>query len=124
MKLKNVLIVSRDLERSIRFYKTLFGLQVVLQQEGNVILTEGLVLQDASVWTEAINREIIWHNQASLLYFEESDMDKFQQRLIQYEETEGALEFLSPLQQTPDGQQILRFYDPDGNLIEVRSKMK
>lgn len=44
LKLKNVLIVSRELERSIRFYKTLFGLQVVLQQEGNVILTEGLVL--------------------------------------------------------------------------------
>ena len=47
MKLKNVLIVVNDMERSIRFYKELFGLQVILDQDGNVIMTEGLVLQDA-----------------------------------------------------------------------------
>lgn len=51
-------------------------------------------------------------------------MDGFQRRLIQYEETEGALEFLLPLKQMSDGQQILRFYDPDGNLIDMRSKIK
>lgn len=124
MKLKNVLIVSKNLERSIRFYKTLFGLQVVLRQEGNVILTEGLVLQEASVWAEAIGREIIWHNHAALLYFEESDIDGFQQRLLQYEEAEGALEILLPLKQIADGQRIMRFFDPDGNLIEVRSKIE
>ena len=32
MKLKNVLIVVNDMERSIRFYKELFGLQVILDQ--------------------------------------------------------------------------------------------
>ena len=39
MKLKNVLIVVNDMERSIRFYKELFGLQVILDQDGNVIMT-------------------------------------------------------------------------------------
>ena len=43
--LKNVLIVVDDIEKSIEFYKDLFGLQVILQNEGNVILSEGLVLQ-------------------------------------------------------------------------------
>ena len=47
--LKNVLIVVDDIEKSIEFYKDLFGLQVILQNEGNVILSEGLVLQDADV---------------------------------------------------------------------------
>ena len=32
MRLKNVLIVVNDMERSIRFYKELFGLQVILDQ--------------------------------------------------------------------------------------------
>ena len=45
--LKNVLIVVDDIEKSIEFYKDLFGLQVILKNEGNVILSEGLVLQDA-----------------------------------------------------------------------------
>ena len=38
--LKNVLIVVDDIEKSIEFYKDLFGLQVVLKNEGNVILSE------------------------------------------------------------------------------------
>lgn len=34
MKLKNVLIVVSDIERSIRFYRDIFGLQVLLDQDG------------------------------------------------------------------------------------------
>ncbi len=48
--LKNVLIVVDDIEKSIEFYRDLFGLQVILKNEGNVILSEGLVLQDADIW--------------------------------------------------------------------------
>lgn len=46
MKLKNVLIVVKDIEKSKQFYHDLLGLDVVLDNGGNVILTEGLVLQD------------------------------------------------------------------------------
>ena len=45
MKLKNVLIVVKDIERSRQFYHDLFGLELVLDNDGNMILTEGLVLQ-------------------------------------------------------------------------------
>ena len=44
MKLKNVLIVVNDMERSIRFYKELFGLQVILDQDGNVQLSMSMSL--------------------------------------------------------------------------------
>lgn len=49
MKLKNILIVVNDIQESICFYKEIFGLDIITKQEGNVILTEGLVLQDAKV---------------------------------------------------------------------------
>ena len=39
MKLKNVLLVVSDLERSIKFYKTLFGLEPIRNLGKNVILT-------------------------------------------------------------------------------------
>ena len=50
MKLRNVLIVVSDIEESINFYRDLFRLQVVLNNDGNVIMTEGLVLQDKNIW--------------------------------------------------------------------------
>lgn len=43
MKLKNILIVVKDIEKSKQFYHDLFGLNVLLDNDGNVILTEGLV---------------------------------------------------------------------------------
>ena len=52
MSLKNVLIIVDDIEESIKFYEELFGLRVVTRLEGNVIMSEGLVLQDADVWYE------------------------------------------------------------------------
>ena len=45
MKLKNILIVVDDIERSKQFYHDLFGLDMVLDNDGNMILTEGLVLR-------------------------------------------------------------------------------
>ena len=48
--LKNVLIVVDDIEKSIEFYKDLFGLQVILQNEGNVNFTKGMVLMKAVLW--------------------------------------------------------------------------
>lgn len=44
MKLKNILIVVKDIEKAKQFYHDLFGLDVVLNQDGNVILTEGLIV--------------------------------------------------------------------------------
>ena len=46
MRLRNILIVVEDIEKSKKFYHDLFGLDVILDNEGNVILTEGLVLQE------------------------------------------------------------------------------
>lgn len=40
MKLKNILIVVKDIEKSKRFYHDLFGLDMVRNNDGNVILTD------------------------------------------------------------------------------------
>lgn len=69
MKLKNVLIVVNDIEKSIAFYRDLFGLQVVVDNDGNVIMTEGLVLQDAKIWQQFTEKEVVQKNNATELYF-------------------------------------------------------
>ena len=52
MKLRNVLIVVKDIEKSKQFYHDLFGLDMVLDNDGNMILTEGLVLQEEKIWRD------------------------------------------------------------------------
>lgn len=65
-----------------KIYKDIFGLEVILDNEGNVILTGGLVLQDATIWAEFIENLVIPHNNASELYFEENNIEEFAQNLM------------------------------------------
>ena len=105
MRLKNVLIAVNDMDKAIRFYKEIFGLQVILNQDGNVILSEGL-----------LEKDLIPKNNMSELYFEEPDVEAFVGRL---EKSDFEIEFVSRLLIHSWGQKVVRFYDPDGNLIEV-----
>lgn len=120
MRLKNILIVVKDIERSKKFYHDLFGLNTVLDNDGNVILTEGLVLQDEKIWKGFLNKEVIPKNHACELYFEEPDIEAFAEKL---EKLYPDIVYVNRLMTQSFGQQMIRFYDLDGNLIEVRTPM-
>ena len=120
MKLKNVLIVVKDIEKSRKFYHDLFGLDLVLDNEGNMILTEGLVLQDEKIWKRFLDRDIVPKSNSCELYFEEQDIEAFIEKLeILY----PTIEYVNPLMTHNWGQRVVRFYDLDGNLIEVGTPM-
>lgn len=121
MKLKNVLIVVNDMQRAIAFYRELFGLEVLLDNDGNVIMTEGLVLQDAKIWQSFIGRELVPRNNTCELYFEERDIEGFVKKLENYGEP---IEYVNKLMTHSWGQKVVRFYDLDGNLIEVGTPMQ
>ena len=116
MRLRNVLIAVNDMDRAIRFYKEIFGLQVILDQDGNVIMSEGLVLQDAKIWQQFLDKELIPKNNMTELYFEETDIGGFVKKL---EDSDFEIEYVNELMEHSWGQKVVRFYDPDGNLIEV-----
>ena len=116
MKLKNVLIVVKDVERSRQFYHDLFGLDVVLDQDGNLILTEGLVLQEERIWKTFLGKDVISENNACELYFEETDLEAFVRKL---ETLYPSVRYVNRLMTHSWGQKVIRFYDLDGNLIEV-----
>ena len=69
MKLKNILIVVQDIEKSRQFYHDLFGLELIRNYDGNMILTEGLVLQDEKIWKSFLEKEIIPESNSCELYF-------------------------------------------------------
>ena len=120
MRLKNVLIAVNDMDRAIKFYNELFGLQVILDQDGNVIMSEGLVLQDAKIWQQFLGKELIPQNNMTELYFEEPDIEGFVKRL---EESDFEIDYVNELMEHSWGQKVVRFYDLDGNLIEVGTPM-
>ena len=116
MRLKNFLIVVKDIERSKQFYHDLFGLEMILDNDGNMILTDGLVLQEEKYWKEFLKKEIIPENNSCELYFEEADIEGFIEKLESYY---PEVKYVNRLMTYSWGQKVIRFYDPDGNLIEV-----
>lgn len=120
MKLKNVLIVVKDIEKSKKFYHDLFGLDMVLDNDGNMVLTEGLALQDEKIWRKFLGRDIIFQNNSSELYFEEQDIEAFIEKL---ENLYPEVQYVNRLMTHSWGQKVIRFYDLDGNLIEVGTPM-
>lgn len=120
MRLRNTLIVVNDIEKSRKFYRDLFDLEMVLDNDGNMILTQGLVLQDKKVWQEFLGKEVLPKNNTFELYFEERNIEGFVERL---ERLYPSIEYVNPLMTHSWGQKVVRFYDLDGNLIEVGTPM-
>lgn len=121
MKLKNILIVVEDIEKSKAFYKDLFGLEVITDLEGNVILTEGLVLQEKKIWESLIDKKVTRKGHDAELYFEEVQLDSFLKKL---ETSDYDIEYVHPSMEHEWGQRVIRMYDPDGHVIEVGEPMK
>lgn len=121
MKLKNILIVVDDIEKSIAFYKELFGLDVILDNDGNVIMSEGLVLQDREIWEEFIKREVRYGQNDAELYFEENDLDAFQEKL---DNSSFEIEYINRLMTHSWGQRVIRIYDLDHHVIEIGESME
>lgn len=118
MKLKNILLVVKDIEKSKQFYHDLFGFDTIVDNDGNMILTDGLVLQDEKIWREFLEKEIIPKNHACELYFEERNIEAFVEKM---EQMYPEVEYVNRLMTHRWGQKMVRFYDLDGNLIEVKT---
>lgn len=120
MRLKNILIVVENIERSKKFYDALFGLKVLADFDGNVVLTEGLALQDRSVWERLIQKKVVPGDSDAELYFEENNMDAFIKKLELYPDP---IHYLNKPMEHDWGQRVVRIYDPDGHVIEVGEAM-
>lgn len=120
MKFKNVLIVVNDIELSKKFYKELFGLRVISDFGENVILSEGLVLQEKKMWEKLIHKETHMGGNDGELYFEESYLDAFLEKL---EKSVFQIRYVNPLSEHDLGRRVIRIYDPDDHIIEISESL-
>lgn len=122
MKYQSTLIAVRDIERSRNLYCGLLGMGVTSDLGANITLSDRISLQTMETWKNFIRRgenEIMCRSNAVELYFEEEDMDAFLERLS---ETPDIQYVHHPLEHAW-GQRVVRFYDPDGHMIEVGESM-
>ena len=115
MILKNILIVVQNIEKSKQFYHDVFGLQVIRDFEENVILSEGLVLQEKTTWDILMNSDTVVGN-GTELFFEEKCFDEFLKIL---ENTTYEIEIVGDVRINSWGKRVVMLKDLDGHLIEV-----
>ena len=118
MHLRNILLVVNNMERSKKFYCGFFGLQVINDFEENVILTEGLVLQEKKSWEQLIETDTVTGN-ASELFFVEDNLDVFLHKIENYM-TESSQ--MMNVRENCWGRRVVMLKDPDGHLIEVAER--
>ena len=120
MEMKNPLLVVSDMKRSVAFYKTVLGLEVVTDFGANKTLRGGLVLQTLETWKEFIGTdEVTFGGNQTEIYFEEDDFDSFIEKLKAVE-----VDYVHPVKEHRWGQRVVRFYDPDHHIIEVGENIK
>ena len=116
VRLKNILIVVNDIELSKEFYQELFGLRVVTDFGENVILSEGLVLQEKKIWEQITGKSVTAGGNDAELYFEEYNLEAFVQRL---NSSRFPIRYVNELMEPSLGHRVIRIYDPDEHIIEI-----
>ena len=113
MKIENPMLVVTDIDKSVEFYKKVFGLHVIMDFGANKTLTGGLALQTLETWKEFIGTDnVSFGSNSSEVYFEEDNFDKFE------------VEYVHPIMEHSWGQRVVRIYDPDKHIIEIGENIK
>ena len=121
MKYSCTMITVKDIGSSRKFYESLFGLEVYQDYGKNISFSCGLSLQqDFDLLANIPKDKILRESNNMELYFEEEDFDGFLEKLKRYPD----IRYLHDAIEYPWGQRVIRFYDPDGHIIEVGEEMR
>lgn len=117
------LIFVHDIDRSRRFYEGLLGQQVLMDHGPNVAFAGGFAIHQAEhafevVFGSAAPKRERSGNDNGELYFEDSELERTQTRLLA-----AGVQFVHGLREQPWAQQVLRVRDPDGHIIEIGEPM-
>lgn len=120
MKYVGTVLAVADVHAARAFYEGLFGLEVYQDYGIHVSFTCGLSLQQEFDWLVQLPKEQIVQRPNNVeLCFEETDFDAFLEKLQAYPD----LTVLGGVREHSWGQRVIRFYDPDGHIIEVGENM-
>jgi catechol 2,3-dioxygenase-like lactoylglutathione lyase family enzyme len=119
LKYMGMLIAVKDLKKSRFLYETILEQKVETDFGVNLSFAGGFALHDGTHYRGLIGgREISSRPNNFELYFEEDDLERVQAELEKH-----GLELIHRVREQPWRQWVLRFYDYDGNIVEIGETM-
>ena len=122
LKFSGPLYVVDDLDTSRHFYEELlhqkvqFNFGVNISYEGNFAIH--LKSHYQSLLGEAAEYPVTKRAHNGEMYFETDEIDAIYQQLH-----ETGVEFIHEIREQPWAQRVMRFYDPDGHIVEIGELM-
>lgn len=114
------LITVTDINRSRDFYENVLSQKVKFNFGENITFHGDFAIHLSSHFSKLIDNKSIQKNSNSFeLYFEDEDIEILIDKLKAHN-----VEFVHPLREQPWKQLVVRFYDPDSNIIEVGEPME
>ncbi len=119
MKYVCPLLVVEDMARSRKFYTEIMAQTLRYDYGENVTFCGDFAIHLADHYRKLLDgHDIQYRSNNAELYFEHDDVDAFYQRIS------GQVEIIHPPREQPWRQKVLRFYDPDGHIIEVGESLE
>jgi len=113
------LITVSDMNRSVKFYADLLEQKVLYDFGENVMFEGGFALHLRSHYQSLIGKRQIHHGGNNFeLYFETEEIDRLCEKLKC-----NHIDMIHDVTQQPWHQRVMRFYDPDHNIIEMGEPM-
>ncbi|OFX73024.1 MAG: glyoxalase [Bacteroidetes bacterium GWE2_29_8] len=120
MKFICPLIVVEDIQRSRNFYENILEQKIKFDFGENVTFHGDFAIHLGSHYKGLIDEKEIKHGGNNFeLYFEFDDVMQIESRL-----KENGVVFIHHTREQPWRQNVLRFYDPDENIIEVGESLE
>lgn len=114
------LIVVSNIARSRNFYENFLGQEVKFDFGENVTFHGDFAIHLDSHFSNLIDGKPIAKGSNSFeLYFEEDNLDELVEKLHS-----SNVVLVHPLREQPWRQRVVRFYDPDRNIIEVGESLE
>lgn len=119
---RSTVLFVRDMEQSKTFYTDLLGQEIDLDLGVNVGFAGGLALWDRTYVNDLLYAGKMPAGEAPApameVYFETGEVEALAGLVA-----EAGVRLLHPLKKQPWAQRVIRFFDPDGHLVEVAEPM-
>lgn len=120
MEFCGVLFAVRSMAVSRPFYERVLGRKVAMDLGQNVAFEGGPILQEGFAGLVGFPPErTVYRAHDTELYFESDRFEEDAQRV-----QAAGVELVHDVKEYPWGQRVLRFYDPDGHIVELGESMK
>lgn len=108
------------MKRSREFYEKILGQKVKHDFGENITFEGDFAIHLDSHFSQLIDGKVIHKGSNNFeLYFEEDDLEVFLRKL-----NINNVQLVHPLREQPWKQRVIRFYDPDMNIIEVGESLE